>query len=538
MTTKSQKTSSLEPLQDLFEGILTRLEALELKTGCSAPFSKTPTQRLSTPKQASVRGTFGGGTPSKQPSLRGSFSREGTPKQPSQRVIHVPKSEQAAESVVEFDKWVLNTLIPFTDTCGNLGGLDDIGTHISEAFDGLRGIIILGTKSKAPDEELSTALQPHLAQTQDALKALHAVKVKRDWDRHFKAVVEFTACLSWVLMKAPQNMPANVVKDCVGSTEYWTNKIRKEFKGDDKQVAFCVNMKKALTELAAYVEKYHKTGLSWNPKGVSLAEAAVVLAELPEEQDESFVKSPIIKRRLGSQVGGNINGLMEELAKKRSGDGSSAATGLKKVSKDQQTWRKEYKGVDGEPKAEKKALVPAVPKVEKKVKPTGLPILQYQDRGSKWVIENHTKETAKKESTGGLIQIKIGDPKQQVYLYNCVGISVKVSGKFKALILDKCTKCSVVFDSVISSTEIVNSKKIQLQTTGICPAFAIDKTVGCLIWLSEESASVSTFTSSMSSEMNVSFPDGDDQKEAPLPEQFMHKIVGGKVMSEVSDLYH
>jgi hypothetical protein len=36
----------------------------------------------------------------------------------------------------------------------------------------------------------------------------------------------------------------------------------------------------------------------------------------------------------------------------------------------------------------------------------------------------------------------------------------------------------------------------------------------------------------------VSFPDGDQQKELPIPEQFVHKLVNGAVTSEVSDVYH
>lgn len=118
---------------------------------------------------------------------------------------------------------------------------------------------------------------------------------------------------------------------------------------------------------------------------------------------------------------------------------------------------------------------PKPAKVEKK-KLTGLPIFEYQDRGHKWVIENHTAESAKKEAENGIIQVEVSDPKQQVYLYNCYGVTVKVNGgKFKSLILDKCDKCNVVFHSVISSTEVVNCKKIQLQTEHVCPVFTIDK---------------------------------------------------------------
>jgi adenylyl cyclase-associated protein len=176
---------------------------------------------------------------------------------------------------------------------------------------------------------------------------------------------------------------------------------------------------------------------------------------------------------------------------------------------------------------------------KKKTPLKGLPIFEYQDRGFKWVVENQTKESAMKEAPkDGVVTITINDPKEQVYMYNCDGITVKIIGKFKSMILDMCENCNVIYDSLISGTEVVNSKKIQLQVNGICPVFTIDKTMKILIWLSKESLDISTFTTSLSSEMNVSFPDGEDQKEVPIPEQFVHRLSNGVVKSEVSDLYH
>lgn len=212
------------------------------------------------------------------------------------------------------------------------------------------------------------------------------------------------------------------------------------------------------------------------------------------------------------------------------------------VTKDQQTWRKEFKKDAAQPASS--STMPPVPSLSEKAtkkKPLkGLPIFEYQDRGFKWVVENHTKESVIKEaSKDGVITVDITDPKQQVYLYNCEGITVKVNGKFKSLVLDKCEKCAVVYDTLISSAEMVNCKKIQLQVNGVCPVFTIDKTVNVLVWLSKESAAISTFTTSLSSEMNVSYPDGDDQKELPIPEQFVHKLeTNGSLSSNVSDLYH
>jgi len=177
--------------------------------------------------------------------------------------------------------------------------------------------------------------------------------------------------------------------------------------------------------------------------------------------------------------------------------------------------------------------------IKKKAPLRGLPILEYQDRGFKWVIENHTKETAMKElSKDGIVTVEITDPKQQVYLYNCEDLTVTIKGKFKSLAIDNCSKVAVVFDTLISSAEVVNCKKIQLQVNGVCPVFTVDKTHGFLVWLSKESLPVSSFATAQSSEMNVSFPDGEDQKELPIPEQFVHRLQDGVVKSEVSDLYH
>lgn len=212
----------------------------------------------------------------------------------------------------------------------------------------------------------------------------------------------------------------------------------------------------------------------------------------------------------------------------------------KQVSRDQQTWRKEYqKPGSSLPVAPSLGGESKKKEVKKKVPLKGLPIFEYQDRGFKWVIENHSKDTVVKElSKDGVLAVEISDPKQQVYLYNCEDLTVTIKGKFKSLVLDSCKKVAVVYDNLISSAEVVNCKKVQLQVTGICPVFTVDKTHGFLVWLSKESLSVSSFATSQSSEMNVNFPDGEDMKELPIPEQFVHTLKAGRVTSEVSDLYH
>merc|ERR1712048_1498710 len=121
--------------------------------------------------------------------------------------------------------------------------------------------------------------------------------------------------------------------------------------------------------------------------------------------------------------GGNMLGMMSELAGRQSEDGSSAATGLKKVTKEQQTWRKEFKG---DKKVQMSPSPSTAPKKPEKKKKVGLPVLEYQERGFKWVIENHDQESAKKVSDTGILEVEILDAKHQVYIYNCGEVTIKI----------------------------------------------------------------------------------------------------------------
>ena len=198
---------------------------------------------------------------------------------------------------------------------------------------------------------------------------------------------------------------------------------------------------------------------------------------------------------------------MAELAKKRTSDGASAATGLKKVSREQQTWRKEFKkdATGGAPAPTMTASSPkaALGGGKGKAARRGPPVLEYRDRGHKWAVENQTEESAAPSS--GPIVVTTTDPKQQVYVYKCEGVTVKIVGKVKNVVLDDCVKVGLVFDTAMAACEVVNCTKVQVQFTGTCPSFSIDKTDGCLIYVNKEAAERTAFVTSKSSEMNGEF---------------------------------
>lgn len=233
-----------------------------------------------------------------------------------------------------------SAVIPFSAACDDIG-MTTTGKLVVQAWEGVRTVIVLASRSKPPTDDIATALQPHLVATHDAVKQLRALVLDRALDRHCKAVTEMLTALSWVLLHAPQQLPAGFVKESLGSAEFWTNRIRKDFRNDPKQIAFCDTVRKVIIELTEYVQTHHTTGLTFNPRcGVSLAEAAIRLSDEPANllaaaaAAEQATKSPVNKRHptLGNVVvGGNVAGIIGELSKRKNADGTSAATGLKHV---------------------------------------------------------------------------------------------------------------------------------------------------------------------------------------------------------------
>ena len=136
--------------------------------------------------------------------------------------------------------------------------------------------------------------------------------------------------------------------------------------------------------------------------------------------------------------------------------------------------------------------------------------------------------------------MNVTNANQRVSIYKCDGATIDIHGKCKGVSLDGCEKTACLFDSLVSSVETVNCKRLQLQAREMCPVVSIEKTDGCLVYLSKETAETTNFVTSKSSEMNVNWPDENDEMvEAVIPEQFQHKLdmKRKKITSDISDLY-
>ena len=178
----------------------------------------------------------------------------------------------------------------------------------------------------------------------------------------------------------------------------------------------------------------------------------------------------------------------------------------------------------------------------KDLREKGLPeaLIEYKEKERKWVIANQKKEGMSKNDKL-VLTIFVYNPKQHVYIANCHDVCVQIHGhKIKALLIENCSNLKVVFDTIISSCEVVNCRNVAVQTTGICPTFAVDKTNGMTFWLSEKSMDISNFVTSKSTEVSVSVPvgSGDDceRREVALPEQYVYKFQDGTMTSKMPSL--
>lgn len=447
-----------------------------------------------------------------------------------------------SSAVVGYDKHVLTALQSFVAVVESIPGLAEssLVDDLKTCWAAIRSIVKAASRCKKPPS-LPTALAPYLKPAQESVGRIQKLRLSRDFDNHLKAVTEMTSCLGWVMIDATSDPPSPslFVKSCIGSSDFWANKIRKANKGKDdgpskKNIEFCDSLKALIQDLVVYTKEHHMSALAWNFNGGALEDYEATAAS----DDGASTAATTTKKRSAAAPPSAKMTIAEELAKKRSSAGNSAATNLKKVTKDQQTWRKEFKG-ETKSVVSGFGAVAAAPSSKSAPKSTATrpPVFEFQTRGSKWSIEHQTKSTTPNAS--GVLTVEIQNPKQNVYLYKCEGVTVDVKGKFNSVVVDACTKCAVVFDTVISSCEMVNCKKIQVQSRGLCSAFAIDKTDGVTIYLSRETLAKSDFITSKSSEMNVNYPDeNDEMKEFPIPEQYRHKFANGTLVSEVSDLYH
>eukprot|EP00947_MAST-08B_sp_MAST-8B-sp1_P000236 g236.t1 len=151
--------------------------------------------------------------------------------------------------------------------------------------------------------------------------------------------------------------------------------------------------------------------------------------------------------------------------------------------------------------------------------------------GKMWNIENQ-------DNPAEPIYVKDTKMMQKVYIYKCKGATIVIEGKVTGVSIDQCEKTQVVMETIIGGVEVGNSKSIKFQISGSCPSASVDKTDGCTVYLMSDEAKKCQISTAKHSDVQLSYMDGEDMAEVPVPEQFVHTLNdAGKLESKVSELY-
>jgi len=407
--------------------------------------------------------------------------------------------------VSEYEDLINQFVRPYVESANKLGDkvVSEQAGLFLQVVEAQRDFLKVAASSKKPADNVFQQLIKPTSELMTKLGSYPDANRTSKFINNLFAVSEGTPALGWVTVSPT---PGPFVGDMRGSSEFYSNRILKDFKGkDQQQVDFVTHFNGFLKELQNYVKKHHTTGLTWNPKGGD--------ATAPTSTTTSTTSTPTpAKPAVSTPATGDapkpaMGGLLSALNK-----GGDVTTGLKKVTSDMKTKNR----------TDNVAVVPATG-----AKKTGSgpkfnpPPAKFALEGNKWKVEGQIDNQS--------IVIDNTESKQTIYIYRCHNSVINIKGKVNSIAFDECSKTGVVFDNAIATFEVVNCDSVQVQVTGSVPSISIDKTSGCQIFLSENAKGVE-IVSSKSDEMNVMFPGPDKEMvELAIPEQFKTSVKGSKL---------
>jgi adenylyl cyclase-associated protein len=146
------------------------------------------------------------------------------------------------------------------------------------------------------------------------------------------------------------------------------------------------------------------------------------------------------------------------------------------------------------------AAVPTVPQSAPPAQPAAK-VPQTRERGNDLVFEFYSgrKDLVVEERDCRISRAILVD--------HCTDCVVQVKAKVKNIVISECSKTGVVLTEVISGVEIINSKKVQVQSQGQVPSITIDSTEGAEIFLGGDAKDPEVFAVAKSVDMNASVAD-------------------------------
>jgi len=330
--------------------------------------------------------------------------------------------QATSASVQEFEDLINQFIKPFVDLSSKIGekAVIEQASLFLQAVNAQRDLLVIASNSKKPsDDQIQKLLQP----TSDLMQKIVAIKDSNRPNKFFNnlsAVAEGVPALSWVIV-APT--PGPFVGEMRGGSEFYSNRLLKEFKGNNQvQVDWVTSFNSFLKELQTFIKKHHTTGLTWNPKGGDASSAVVAPSSggVPPPPPGPPPPPPVDFGTTSAAP--DMSGIFSAISK-----GEGVTSGLKKVTDDMKTKNR----------TDKVSVVPAVaPKggasATKAPKETATKPPKFALEGNKWVVEYQVNNRN--------LVISDVEAKQTCYIYRCNNSTIQIKGKVNNIAVDDCTK--------------------------------------------------------------------------------------------------
>jgi len=165
----------------------------------------------------------------------------------------------------------------------------------------------------------------------------------------------------------------------------------------------------------------------------------------------------------------------------------------------------------------------------------------FDNLKKEWTLENIKDEQLTLEEV---------DAKQSLCIRQCQDTFVRVTGKVSHILLLNCKKVGVVFDSVVTSFEIMRCNSVEIQAMTEVKMISVERSEEVTLYINKESVDALKIVTNNSSQVAVTVPrpdpenkDEDIMVSKSIPEQFVTSIDKGtgelntKTIDRVNDFF-
>ena len=384
--------------------------------------------------------------------------------------------------------------------------IEQLSEIVAEALCAHQDLLLASEKYQKPVNNDVLSLSRRV--TSITQKVGEISKVHSRVQNHCTAVKNGLDTLFWIF---EQSGCDNITQTFYESIDFPGNKIFKE--KIPEQTKWVKALKAVIKEVFDLVAKNYKNGLVWNGKGdknmdnLFVSIGATYRENFKKSQSESSDnKNSDLREKLLNDIkdGAKLKPVQKEEKREEVISKSSSTT---YSSKDQRGLRK---SLHKKGKSEK-----------------------FEEGRSSFFLENFDNE------------IKVFDAekmenKTSILISNSINCTFDVPKKVNKIGLSNCENVKIMVDTLISTFEMTNSKKLEIFIKGTVNSFSIDSTEGVVVHLSQNSKNAQFYTSK-ASDIIIRIQkneDSDDYNELVIPEQFVFTInKDRKLEAKISDLY-